>query len=289
MTLRLLLFVLLGWLALPSQAARPVTYTRADSLRVVELLDSARGLDSTACLPLHFARSLMGLPYVGGTLEVNPTEHLVVNLRQLDCTTLVETVTALVRTARSASPDFDEFCRQLAGLRYEGGEIRGYASRHHYFSQWIADNERRGRVEEVRGDSARGCAPFVARKTLDLSFMSTHPDLYPMLKGNKVRQAEIRRREEALSGTPARYIPKHTLGQEGLKKYVQDGDILALVTNKKGLDVAHVGLAVWGADGRLHLLHASSAKKQVILDPLSLEAYLKKHPAHLGVRVVRIK
>ena len=44
---------------------------------------------------LALAQSLLGLPYVSGTLEVNDEERLVVNLSQLDCTTFVENVLAL--------------------------------------------------------------------------------------------------------------------------------------------------------------------------------------------------
>ena len=70
-------------------------------------------------------------------------------------------------------------------------------------------------------------------------------------------------------------------------KCVQDGDILALVTNKSGLDVSHVGFAEWGKDGKLYLLDASSIHKKVVLESITLYQYAQQHPSMLGIRVIR--
>ena len=53
----------------------------------------------------------------------------------------------------------------------------------------------------------------------------------------------------------------------------------------KGLDVVHTGFACW-VDGKLHLLHASSVMKKVILDSQTLFEYSKNKKAHTGVRVI---
>ena len=60
-------------------------------------------------------------------------------------------------------------------------------------------------------------------------------------------------------------------------------------TSKAGLDVSHVGFAVWGKDGRLHLLNASSIHKKVILEPMTLYQYMQKHPSQTGIRVIRLQ
>ena len=54
---------------------------------------------------------------------------------------------------------------------------------------------------------------------------------------------------------------------------------------EKGLDVVHTGFACW-VDGKLHLLHASSVMKKVILDSQTLFEYSKNKKAHTGVRVI---
>ena len=53
-----------------------------------------------------------------------------------------------------------------------------------------------------------------------------------------------------------------------------------------GLDISHVGFATF-VDGKIHLLHASSAKKEVIIDPLSLTDYLAKFKHHVGIKILR--
>lgn len=90
-----------------------LTYTKADSLKVVQLLDAGKKQTRGTDLTLFFAEQFIGVPYVASTLEVNPDEELVVNLRQLDCTTLVENVVALTLTVREEHPTFVSFCRNL--------------------------------------------------------------------------------------------------------------------------------------------------------------------------------
>ena len=99
-----------------------LTYTKADSLKVVQLLDVGKKQTRGTDLTLFFAEQFIGVPYVASTLEVNPDEELVVNLRQLDCTTLVENVVALTLTVREEHPTFVSFCRNLEKIRYSGVE-----------------------------------------------------------------------------------------------------------------------------------------------------------------------
>lgn len=239
-------------------------------------------------MPLFFAGELKGLPYVAATLEVNKEEDLVVNLRQLDCTTLVENVVALTLAVRDDRPSFTAFCRELERIRYAGGVRDGYSSRNHYFSEWIDSNEKMGIVKEVKGKVGKNCFPFTAEQMLDLHYMSVHPEKYPMLEGKTDEIGRIRRNEKRVSGKVVRYIPAGLLdkGKDVLSD-VCDGDILAIVTKKKGLDTSHLGFAVW-QDGRLHLLNASSIHKKVVLEPMTLSQYMKKHPSQAGVRVVRM-
>lgn len=266
-----------------------ITYTHADSVKVVTLLREAVTLVPDANLPLHFAGRLKGVPYVASTLEANAREQLVVNLRQLDCTTLVETVVALTRVARQGGTTFEAFCRELQRIRYADGRMDGYASRNHYFSQWIRSNERLGVVEEIRGSAADNYVPFAAQQMLDLHYMSTYPEKYPMLKGDTLMQRRVRQAEREASGDTVRYIPRRLLGRgKDVLGTVHDGDILAIVTRKAGLDTSHLGFAVW-VKGRLHLLNASSIHKKVVLEPMTLQEYMTKHPSQLGVRVVRIR
>jgi len=265
-------------------SARSVTYTKEDSIRVVELLQKGREQAAGSNLLLYYAHQFMDVPYVGHTLEVNRQEDLVVNLRELDCTTFVETAMALALTTRHNGTTWQDYLHWLKTIRYNSGEIQGYCSRNHYFSQWIISNTRLGLVEEQTGTGY----PFIATQRLQLNFMSRHPDYYAMLKDNPEDVKKMAQLEQAVSGTEVRYIPSSLLNDsKDALKCINDGDILALVTSKSGLDVSHVGFAQWGKDGKLHLLNASSIHKKVVLEPMTLFQYAKKHPSMLGIRVIR--
>lgn len=270
--------------------ARALTYTQQDSLRVVELLrDGARQPQGTN-LMLYFGHSLLDVPYVGRTLEVNPREELVVNLRELDCTTFVETVLALTLTTRQGGRKWDDYCQTLTRIRYRGGQMKGYVSRNHYFSQWIESNVKLGLISERMGKKDDKYFPFTATQHINVHYMSQHPDLYPMLKGKQDDIARIRRYEEEINGTAVRYIPSRLLGRDRKTlRCVEDGDILALVTSRDGLDISHVGIAEWGSDGKLHLLNASSIYKKVVLDDISLYEYMMKYDHRLGIRALGVR
>src|SRR5215208_3053055 len=94
----------------------------------------------------------VGTPYVPYTLEAylkagsSPAhEPLTLSLTRFDCVTLVESCLAVGRLAGSAEkPAWGGFGRKVESMRYRGGERRGYATRLHYFSEWISDGEQRG-------------------------------------------------------------------------------------------------------------------------------------------------
>ena len=260
-------------------------YLPADSSFVAEALAEARLLPRTTNFPLHFARQFLGRPYVAHTLEVGDTEQLVVNTRQLDCTTLVENVTALTLCVYRNLYSWRDYLNALTEMRYRGGRLDGYTSRLHYFSDWIDDNTRQELVIEVQQPSA----PFTAVQTLDVSYMSRHPQAYKALKAHTELVAVIKAQEDSLTGRQYRYIPKGDVRDtKALRSAVRDGDILAITCNKPGLDIAHLGFAVWRNDG-LHLLNASQLHKKVVEEPMTLGQYLSKHPSHTGIRVIRIQ
>ncbi|MBO7140489.1 MAG: DUF1460 domain-containing protein [Prevotella sp.] len=250
----------------------------SDSIVVERLLASG---DTTT---LYYARQLLGKPYVGQTLEVNDKEQLVVNLRQLDCTTLVETVCALTMTAREGKRDFHSFCHHLQQLRYRQGKLYGYPSRLHYFSDWIEDNAAMGLVEEITSERP----PFTAIQKLNLNYMSMHPQAYKALRQHPEMVKQIAAQEKNLTGRQYRYIPKDNKPDNRLlRQFIHDGDILAITCSKPGLDIAHLGFAVWRKDG-LHLFNASQIHKKVVEEPMTLWQYLAKHPSHTGIRVIRL-
>ena len=253
-----------------------------DSIRVEKWLNEAQALPKDSCRTHHFAKQMMGVPYVAGTLDGNPSEELVIRTDALDCTTFVETVLALCIADRRDARNFAGFKKALTDVRYREGVLNGYASRLHYFTDWIRDNELMGFVKECTSE-----ATCVQSQELWLDFMSTHPDSYLPMKQDSSLVKEIALLEKNWHGVQVAYIPKDKLNLSSEELKIKDGYILAITTNIKGLDVVHVGFAFWKS-GKLHLLHASSIAKKVIEDPQSLYDYSKNKKAHTGVQIVRV-
>ncbi|MBR5635133.1 MAG: DUF1460 domain-containing protein [Prevotella sp.] len=278
-----MLFLMLTMLFATLQTVEAQQYTEKDSVRVMELLAEAKRQKADTNWMVFFGRKLRGVPYVAKTLEINEEERLVVNLRKLDCTTLVENALALTLCIKNNQTNFKDYCRFLRLIRYRNGSV-SYIDRLHYFTDWIEDNTRLGFVKERAFPKAMP----TATQTLKIDYMSTHTDQYPMLVAHPKWVKEIAESERALTGKTYPYIPKNQIANNKIfRENIHDGDILAITTSKKGLDTSHIGIAVWHKDG-LHLLNASMIHKKVVEEPMTLKQYMQKHPSQTGIRVIRV-
>jgi hypothetical protein len=221
-----------------------------DSLIFVETMAWARS-EGLAELPIgesiaRLAERFVGEPYIPHTLELEGDERLVVNLRAFDCVTLIENVLAFARLLRDGDNSFASYRRELLRIRYRGGELEGYVSRLHYFSEWIADNEARGLLRDITAE----IGGVVTDEPVD--FMSRNPDAYRQLADPGVVD-RVREIEDRLSRRTRYWIPQNRIAQ--IASQIRNGDIIAATSSIRGLDVAHTGFAFW-RDGQLHLLHA---------------------------------
>lgn len=276
------LFTLLFIVASTLQA-QEILYTPGDSTFITGLLQKYNAAKmSGGSLMLAIAGEFTGNKYVAGTLEQGSNEPLVINTQELDCTTFVEQVVAIYATVNEGKEGFRDMCTNLQRIRYRGGIRSGYASRLHYISQWIADSAKQHIIHEI------DYGPVGRTLPIDLHYMSTHPASYKQLQGNSTLVNEIAKWERAMHGIEAAYIPKQELLRTANELPVYDGDIIALTTNIKGLDVTHIGFAFW-ENGKLHMLHASSAEGKVIKDHKNLYEYQKNKKSQTGIRVFRGK
>lgn len=261
-----------------------IRYTKSDSVAICEKLSqlNKKNIKQTSALLLEAAKLFLGTPYVGGTLDKEKEERLTINAGELDCTTLVEVSLALALTVNENKKDFNSFCHNLQKIRYRGGVCQGYASRLHYFSWWADDGEKKGIMHEVKEQTFRG------KHILDLKFMSNNPDKYMQLTSDSILTATIATHEQPFRQKETVFLPKSMLKNSKKSLPIRDGDIIALVTTIKGLDVTHMGIAVW-QKSKLHMLHASSKEKKVILDKVSLHDYLAPRKSCPGIRVIRVK
>ena len=274
-------------------SAQLIHYTREDSIRVMTLLEKGKTYSASVGnkpgnieFMMFFGTQIerMNIPYVAHTLEPFDTERLIVNLREMDCTTFVENVTALTLCMKDGLYSFEAFCHILQKLRYVQGDVPAYTKRLHYFTQWIEDNAQMGFCREIQSPNP----PFTDVQTVYVDYMTKNSSKYRMLTVSPNDIPLITKMEKKLSGKQYRYIPISQIkNTELLRNTVKDGDIIAIITNVKGLDTQHVALAKWHEDG-LHILHASSVRKAVVDEPVPLQKYLINRKTTPGIRVVRL-
>ncbi|MDR1348587.1 MAG: DUF1460 domain-containing protein [Prevotellaceae bacterium] len=225
----------------------------------------------------QIGKYFLGLPYVAHTLECE-NEVLTVNFLELDCTTFLENVVVIATLAKSAESDFDSYVRQLKKFRYRNGEVDGYASRIHYFSDWIATNESRGFVKNVTEEI--GEEPYI--KTIN--YMTQNREKYPRLADEQTFE-KIKLSEENLNKHRHYYVPKSKVAE--IENKINDGDLIAITCTAEGLDIAHVGLAV-RQNGRIYFMHAPMSGKQVAISDEPLHDYLAKRESNTGIMVARV-
>ncbi|HEX5581724.1 MAG TPA: N-acetylmuramoyl-L-alanine amidase-like domain-containing protein [Gemmatimonadaceae bacterium] len=232
----------------------------------------------------------VGTPYVAGTLEEYlraggsgaGEEPLTLSLTRFDCVTLVESCLAVARAARGAregdGPSWARYAREMERMRYRDGARGDYASRLHYFSEWIADGERRGLLRDLGAELG---GEVDARP---LRFMTEHRESYPALADDRVLAA-IAEVERRLDDAPRRVIPTARIAD--VADRIETGDVLAFATAIPGLDVTHAAFAHRGDDGVLRVLHAPLSGGTVEVTAATLEEYVARIRRATGIMIAR--
>lgn len=228
-------------------------------------------------LNVIIGQKFLGTPYVEKTLELPGEEKLVINLTGLDCTTYLETVFTLSRLAQKGTLDMEAYENELERIRYEGGKRNGYPSRLHYFSDWIYQNEQKGFLKNVSKEIG---GEYYENKP---SFMSSNPNLYAQLS-NPEFVAVLKKAESDIAKREYFYLPKSSI--QKLESNIQAGDMIAITTAMKTLDIVHVGFAV-EKNGRIHLMHASTGSMEVEISEKPLHDYLQANKSQSGIMVAR--
>jgi hypothetical protein len=184
------------------------------------------------------AEALLGAPYARAPLGGGPgqPERLSLRLDAFDCVTLVESCLALARSATPAA-----FRRELSLARYREGRI-AWASRLHYFSDWLRWNRRRGALG--------GCLGGPGARSLEVRLA-----LVPGLPARRTRLVLVPRR--ALAGYSPRMAPAL---------------VVAFASLRRGLDFFHVGLLFGDSPAQpaatRTLIHAALSRGGVVAEPL---------------------
>lgn len=230
-------------------------------------------------LIVEVGKTFINTEYIAHTLETEGDEKLVVNLSGLDCTTFLETALTFARTVKKGKYDVDSYLDELKYIRYRNGNLDGYASRLHYFSDWIYNNVEKGIVKDITKEIGGKKISF------DVWYMSKNFEAYRMLKANPKYVPIIQEQEKAIRSRTYYYIPKSEVNS--FESKIQNGDLIAITTNLKGLDISHVGIAVELQNGRIHFMHAPLVGSKVQISPEPIQQYLEKIKKHTGIIVLR--
>ena len=254
-----------------------------DTARIAQLLRAThdKAMPLVADRVAFVAGQLVGTPYEAGTLE-GDEELLTINTSALDCTTLVETAIALAQAAATDTATVNDFAACLRNIRYRDGVVDGYASRLHYASDWVADNEYRGTFTEVT-PTFRGSEMTEKR----INFMTANRKAYPALQHNDSLFEAMMMVESLYENYRYCYIPKMQFSYQYMQRLLRNGDVLLFTTSIRGLDVQHMGIVVVINDTP-YLLHASSRAQKVVLEQRSIYEYLRSNNSLTGVRVIRL-
>lgn len=227
---------------------------------------------------LEIALSFLKTPYVASTLEINETEQLVCNLQELDCFTFDENVLALYLTKKANSNTYSDFQEHLTQLRYRNNKIDGYASRLHYFTEWVRQAEKNGWIKDITLEIGGEIT------SKEVHFMSENQKLYPKITDEKTLKTIIEN-EKKINKKPLSQIDKTKVA--AMESQIKEGDFIAMTSTIKNLDCNHVGMAIL-VNGRIHLLHASSSLKKVVISEKPLADYLQGNKKDAGIMVLRV-
>lgn len=235
---------------------------------------------------IRAAALAIGTPYEAATLEAylaaggSPrAEPLVASLTRFDCVTLVEGAIAVARSAaRPGTPAWSDFAREIERMRYRDGMRSGYASRLHYFSEWIRNGEGRGLLTDL-GRELGGVLD--ARP---LRFMTEHRASYPAL-ADDATYGEIDGMERRLDTGPRCVVPKASI--PAAAERITSGDILGFATTLPGLDVTHAAFAYRDTEGALRVLHAPLSGGVVEITAATLTEYVAAIRGCSGILVAR--
>lgn len=300
-TFLFLILFLLGFQAFAAPNLRSMSEQEPINRAIYERVYNA--VESLANEPINvlvaaIAQQFLGTEYVASTLEQEP-EQLRIYLDQTDCILFVELSTCFALTVKGyrivqagdgiiynvnptpsvekAEPSYELLCENIRNMRYRLGVVDGYASRVHYTSEWIFQNQTNGVLREYSADLG-------VTFPQEFYFMSTHQNIYRQLQGNDEETMKIRLVENHLTAqAPYYYIPQTLLRKPEVISQIQTGDIVTFVSKQgNGIDLAHVALA-FEYQGEMHFIHASMRAMKVIIEEKTLADY-----ATNGIRVCRL-
>jgi len=187
------------------------------------------------------------------------------SFQYLDCMTYVEHVLALASADR---PEYaGAFLPRLLDVMFDArGGVLYCHLRNHFTSQWADVNERKGYLTNVARNH-----PLAAKREVVLNKVGENRTFY------------VEDRFMIASGPqtvwyfPTPSVLAHTAP-------LASGDVLALVCDKEGLDVTHMGFFI-EQHGKRFLRHASLTRNRVV--DQDFDTYMREKKGLVGLMVFR--
>ena len=148
----------------------------------------------------------------------------------------------------------------------------------HYFTEWTRQAEKNGWIKDITLD----IGGEITNK--EVHFMSENQKLYPKITDEKTLET-ILGTEKQINKKPLSQIEKSKVS--AIENKIMEGDLIAMTSTIEGLDCNHVGIAIL-VNGRIHLLHASSSLKKVVISEKPLADYLQGIKKDAGIMVLRV-
>lgn len=180
----------------------------------------------------------LNTPYKESTLigSINTPEIIVVNLEGVDCFTFIDYVEAL-----RLSDSFPEFIENIKRVRYRYGVV-SFENRNHFFTDWREFNH--DIIEDVTEQIGRHKSNSI------IKILNKKEDGTFFLQGIQPVERMIK------------YIPSNAIDNSIIRE-LKTGDYAGVYSDKKGLDISHVGIIIKDK-GSIYLRHASSIHKRVV-------------------------
>lgn len=215
---------------------------------------------------VEIGKRFIAKPYRANMLSNANPEVLITSLEAFDCVTFLENSLAI----KYANGDDSLYPKALKHVRYAGDSVQ-YEKRYHYFTDAM-----QSLAFPLIIDSAHA-----TKLRKDFSFLSTflQKKLPISVDLNLLANRELSLASRTFQYTSVTHVPS-------LLPLIQSGDLVGFVTSNPHLDFLHTGMLVRRGN-KIHLLHASQDKKQVVLSEESLQVYLKSHPKFIGICVFR--
>lgn len=231
-------------------------------------------------------RAMVGTRYKNYTLEIdNRIEAPSVNFNALDCWTFFEIALGFARMLDEPQENWtpERLLHYIELDRYRGGQCTGaYLSRLHYLEDWLADNDRRGLVQDLTRSLGGVSVPHSARE------MTVGWRHYRYLANNRALLGPLGQMEARVSSRPLYMVPKGRVAS--IEGKLRSGDVIGIVSRdgRRMFSTSHVGLALRASDGSLHFMHASAPRNygRVVIDS-RLSSYLHRYGSHAGILVAR--